>query len=56
MIPGELRNDNVKVANHIVPLCDEVEYLMNLNYADMIRQGNQDGRGYLSNRGLCQTK
>jgi Fic family protein len=131
MIPGELRNDNVKVANHIAPLYDEVEHLMNqfeslyklypymtisqkliyvlssyhrlvcihpfldgngsvsrlfldaflhsigirgyglwnisrglsrdvknykanLNYADMIRQGNQDGRGYLSNRGLEQ--
>ena len=131
MIPGELRNDNVKVANHIAPSYDEVEHLMNqfeslyklypymtisqkliyvlsshhrlvwihpfldgngrvsrlfldaflhsigirgyglwnisrglsrdvknykanLNYADMIRQGNQDGRGYLSNRGLEQ--
>ena len=131
MIPGELRNDNVKVANHIAPSYDEVEHLMNqfeslyklypymtisqkliyvlsshhrlvwihpfldgngrvsrlfldaflhsigirgyglwnisrglsrdvknykanLNYADMIRQGNQDGRGHLSNRGLEQ--
>ena len=33
---------------------DVKNYKANLNYADMIRQGNQDGRGYLSNRGLEQ--
>jgi len=131
LVPGELRDDNVKVANHIAPLFDEVDSLMNqfealykvypymtisqkliyvlsshhklvwihpfldgngrvsrlfldaflhsigirgyglwnisrglsrdvknykanLSYADMVRQGNQDGRGYLSNRGLEQ--
>lgn len=131
LVPGELRNDNVKVANHIAPLYDEIDSLMNqfeslyklypymtisqklvyvlsshhrlvwihpfldgngrvsrlfldtflhsigirgyglwnisrglsrdvknyksnLSYADMIRQGNQDGRGYLSNRSLEQ--
>ena len=131
LIPGELRNDNVKVANHIAPLYDEIDSLMNkfeslyklypymtisqkliyvlsshhrlvwihpfldgngrvsrlfldaflhsigirgyglwnisrglsrdvknyksnLSYADMVRQGNQDGRGCLSNRSLEQ--
>lgn len=129
LVPGELRNDNVQVGDHIAPLFDEVDHLMNqfeslyktypcmtvsqkliyvlsshhrlvwihpfldgngrvsrlfldsflqsidlkgyglwnisrglsrdiknyksnLKLADMIRQGEQDGRGYLSNRGL----
>ncbi len=131
LVPGELRNDNVKVANHIAPLYDEIDSLMNqfeslyklypymtisqkliyvlsshhrlvwihpfldgngrvsrlfldaflhsigirgyglwnisrglsrdvksykanLSYADMIKQGNQDGREHLSNRSLEQ--
>ena len=129
LVPGELRDDNVQVGDHIAPLFDEVDHLMNqfeslyklypymtisqkliyvlsshhrlvwihpfldgngrvsrlfldtflqsinikgyglwnisrglardiknyksnLKLADMIRQGNQDGRGPLSNRGL----
>lgn len=31
---------------------DTRKYKENLKYADMIRQGSQDGRGYLSNKGL----
>lgn len=129
LVPGELRNDNVQVGDHIAPLFDEVDHLMNqfeslyklypymtisqkliyvlsshhrlvwihpfldgngrvsrlfldtflqsinikgyglwnisrglsrdiknyksnLKLADLIRQGDQDGRGPLSNRGL----
>lgn len=129
IVPGELRDDNVQVGDHIAPVFEEVDYLMNqfetlykvypymtisqkliyvlsshhrlvwvhpfldgngrvsrlfldsflnyiglkgyglwnisrglsrditnyklnLKYADMTRQGSQDGRGYLSNRGL----
>lgn len=58
IIPDELRNDNLlEVMSYGIyqeNYRDVKNYKANLNYADMIIQGNQDGRGYLSNRGLEQ--